>query len=171
MEQSQRSLTFSGVDALNSPGRPCTRARRVPTAQSCAVATILGAEGTEGIPSPCRIVGISWSGMSIAIDRPGERGAQVCVQWDEGFFVGNNSSTVAKGEEYLLRLRLIACSYRRLPPMLLFLVSLPERAVIEGQAKLVRAIQTVACAALGARLRPVVKPGSMDGSGGVRFPA
>ena len=92
--------------------------------------------------------------MDIAMKRPSPAGAQVYVQWDGGFFVGNNRHTAAKGEEYLHHLQLVACSYARLPRMLGFLVSRPKQVAINCGAELVRAIQLFACSVLGARLRP-----------------
>ncbi|SPF42353.1 hypothetical protein SBA4_2920004 [Candidatus Sulfopaludibacter sp. SbA4] len=119
---------------------------------SSAVATVLGAEDT---PSPCRIVGVSWSGMRIAMKRPSPRDAQLYVQWADGFFVGNNCCMAAKGEEFFLRLQLVACSYAPLPRMMGFLVTRPKQAAINCGAELVRALQMFACSVLGARLRPM----------------
>lgn len=117
-----------------------------------ATARVLGDEKR----APCRIVNTSRSRMRIALKGPFPVGAQVHVEWDGEFFVGTCCYRLAWGEDYLLGLRLLACSYRRIPVGLPFLSS----GNLWGTAckvELMRVLQMFAVSRVGTRLRPVLR--------------
>src|SRR5690242_11747416 len=62
--------------------------------------------------APCRIINTSRSGLRIASPRSFPKGAQVCVQWGEEFFVGAVLYTCASKTEHIAGLELLSGNHR-----------------------------------------------------------
>ena len=61
---------------------------------------------------PCRIINASRSGLRIASGREFPKGAQVCVQWGEQFFVGAVLYTCSNKSEHIAGLELLSGNHR-----------------------------------------------------------
>ena len=79
------------------------------SAEQVASASLLGEPGRQ---VACRIINASRSGLRIASIRQFPRGAQVCVQWGEEFFVGAVLYTSSSKTEHIAGLELLSGNHR-----------------------------------------------------------
>lgn len=117
---------------------PAGRRGRRSTAGSIATARELG---SGDIKAPCSIVKISHSGMRIALGVRLPADADVLVEWGDDFFVGTISHQARQSGEYSVGLRLISCSYARIPWQWRFaaLRGIPARQALKWISKLEQA--------------------------------
>ena len=68
--------------------------------------------GDSSRQAPCRIINASRSGLRIGSSRQFSKGAQVCVQWGEEFFVGAVLYTFSSKTEHVAGLELLSGNHR-----------------------------------------------------------
>ena len=85
------------------------RERRYGCLHSAAKVEVLGG---DGVRIACRIVGASRNRMRIALPVPLPVGYQVCVEWDDEFFVGTSREVMERDGEHITGLQLLTASFR-----------------------------------------------------------
>jgi len=76
--------------------------------------------GDEDSRTMCQILNTSRTGMRIMMNSRVPEGSQVQVEWEGKFFIGTICYRFAKGDCYMVGLRLVTCNYGRLPGKMSF---------------------------------------------------
>ena len=98
---------FTRAAAMLDPSKRRRAETRAEAARECTVA-ILGEEGR----TDCRMLNFSRSGMRIAAGRQFSPGAQLIVEWENGFFVGTVRHGSTSNREYVFGLQLVSTNCR-----------------------------------------------------------